>query len=293
MFNGEFDSCDRRTYLKKAAVGVGSVMTVPAVTSAESSGDAFRRKIKTANRIRERAGHQARERFLRNNDVRVGTKASSFEFQKGPDEDSNGVSTQEVECVEGQSCNSGLKCTLSIATTYTSPEFYVDLTVEYRYRSYWSDYGFRMPEGGEMPVDAGGISWKENHWELMNQENADHTTSTSSNVEWEDGSYNGNQMAYRYDDRQACVDSGTTGNNREWSDPIYGGVYLVTGDEWESDSEIHAVYEHTWNSGEVSGIAIGYPWAISVSASSKTDSEDTQTKRDGETFLRVTNDDAH
>lgn len=285
----------RRNVLKAAAIASTGGVSAPSVaaTRDDMSQEEFDEHILRARKIQSRGGPDAAVRYLEAHSIPTGY--TRF-ISKRPDRKRTvGASTHDGTgqgdfCVEPDKCDGDIDLTLRFSYDMYNGRYYASLAMRYRYELYYDYYNY---DGPMQPLDGAGIMWERDHWKLQDRDNPTSCTLGDNNVEWDNGSWNYEGVGYRVNSREIAEGSGSTGKgNYEWSDTEYAGVYLRKGSDYEDGDSIHAAYEYTWNSGELSGVSVGYPWSISVSVSSSTESEDLQTDLNGYSLL-VRESDAH
>lgn len=270
----------RRKVLKTSGAAFAGIAGL-STSSVASSGDKTRHHLAVADRIYKKTGDiEARTEYLRNHDIPTGHEEVIF----SSDHMSDGVSAETVDCVEPDKCDGDIGVTLSISFLSTYGHYYVSSSVKIRYET--DDWG-GLNSGGEEPHDGLGIQWGNDRWEVVNSSDLPSCTYGDDHIEWDNGSWNKEGLAFRVDDYWLCYDSGGTFFEEEWSDIETAGVDLNLGDDWESDDSVTASYRHTWNDTTADlGFGVSFPWGISISSgmTSSVKSEDFQTNLDGKTL---------
>lgn len=269
----------RRNVLKTSGAALAAITGLGSASMAGAAKNDFWHHIEVADRIHERAGIEARTKYLRNHDIPTGYDEALFATSK-----SDGPATEKADCVEPDKCDGDIGVTLSISYNKYDGHYYVSSSVEMRYAYHWN-YG--MLSGGEAPNDGLGIQWGEDEWEVTNSNDLPSCTYGNDHIEWDNGSWNKQGVAFRVDDYGLCYDSGTTGYEKEWSNMESAGVTLNRGSDWEEGDSVTASYLHTWNETSTSlSFGVSFPWGISVSAgtTSSLETEDLQTDLDGKTL---------
>lgn len=282
-FSKKLSRVSRRNVL--TAVGsVGLASTgVAAKPSEQSPHEKFQTKITKANKLREKAGPEARERYLHKHNIKTAKVNQKFNLQP----DKQGPTTQEVDCVDGNQCDGDIDTTMSLSYDSNSNEYYAELMVSIKYQK---DSG-ALITGGEDPVDAMGIAWHKDEWKVIDPESISASTQRSSRVVTDDDNHMYDGVAFNLDDEGLCkFDSPNTNGSEEWSAYAWGGVYLIPGDENQTDSEILGSYIHTWNENNID-FSVSYPAGVGVSGSTQSKHEKTTTEKDGDTPLRLTSGD--
>lgn len=262
----------------------------------------FRAHAEQSFRIEEQHGTDAMIDFMRDKGYAAASRGAEFEFEKD-----DGASTEEIDDPEGAGFD------LSVSGYYDSwtgeyqislgGQFYLDVNLEtWDYDCVVTSYY----SYGSNPNDGAGLRWNTTHdeyWEPVGDDSASDFVYTYGEFEWDDGSYDpdgGN--GYRVDDWQAsnnwvaeegCKD-GNIGRHSEYVYLGRGGVYLEpVGNHDSSDREVWGAYTHAWSADTTDlGLSIGYPPGVSLSLtpSSEVEQEDTQTEKDGDTFLKIAQD---
>lgn len=277
---------NRRNFLATTGLAITTMPTVAAVSSEDTEDLTFHEKIKKADKILREEGKKARSDYLESQDIPSTVTRGKFASSRMEEQESGGISPDKVDCVEPTQCDGDIDLAMSINLNYDRDCYYTHVSVGIRYINYEGPFGGAY-KGGEKPVDGLGFHWPEEEWEVEDQYDIPSSTNGDTNIEWDNGSWTPEGLAFKVDDREMCTD--VTGQSPEWSDYESAGVYMNKGDDWESDSAIHATYLHTWN-GIATGFSVGYPPSISLSASSTAESEDLQTTLTGQTLMVTTSD---
>lgn len=296
MSDGNSPVTDRRTVLKTAALaGVGGVSAVSTATAGrERSPEEFERHLQKAREIHDEAGIEQRVRYLEAHDIETGyARFVSSLPDRGEGPDAMDGTGQGDFCVEPDKCDGDIDLTLSLSYDMYNGRYFADLSMRYDYNLQTPEsHGYYSYSGPQNPQDGAGILWERDTWKLQDRDDPTYCTVGDDNVEWDNGSWNYEGVGYRVDSRDIAEGSGSTSIGGAWSDTEHAGVYLRTGEDYTEGDSVNAAYRYTWSSGELSGVSVGYPWSVSVSVSSTTESEDLQTDLDGNS-LRVTESDAH
>lgn len=276
---------NRRKILKAAAAtSMGAVSAVSTSTAEHGrTEDEFQKHIQQARRIHKRAGIEQRMQYLEAHDIPTGYSRVISGFpNKGEGPGIMDGTGQGDYCVEPDKCDGDIDLTLSISYDMYNGRYFADLSMRYKY-SYQttSSHGYYSYSGPQDPVDGAGLLWERDTWKLQDRDDPGYCTSGDDHVEWDNGSWNYESVGFRANSKQIAKSTGTTSISDHWSDTEHAGVYLRTGDDYSEGDTVNAAYRYTWNSGEVNGVSLGYPWTISISASSSTESEDLQTDLDG------------
>ncbi|USZ69418.1 hypothetical protein NGM10_06700 [Halorussus salilacus] len=281
----------RRDALKKTSIAFAGSLTLPSVVRGEKgrSLDDMHRDLMQSRRIQNNAGLEARINYLEARGIGAGYNRLLAKF---PNE-GNGPSTADSPdnyCVEPDKCDGDIDLTLWFFYDQDMEAYYAELSMRYRYY-YYQSYTAYDYWGPRYPDDGAGIMWEKDHWEVMNADDIPSSTEGDDHVEWDNGSWNQEGLGYRVNSADIARNTGQTNDrDKHWSDYEYAGVYLNQAEDYEDGDSIHAAYEYTWSSGELSGVSVSYPWGISVSASSTTKSEDLQTELDGSSLMVDTSD---
>lgn len=307
----QYQPTKRRQYLKKTALGLAGI-SATSVASAKQNPEQkrFDRIYNASLNILEKRGPEAQEKFLRKHDIPHTFQKNAYVMY--PPEargNSGGASTQshfdEDSCIEPENCNfdPDLECSFSLTHDYYNDIYRCSLSARYRYQYEYDDGCTTWGPGWVMdgplnPLDAFGIIWEYDHWKLANREYPHENMFTSSNVEWDNGSSQGEGAGYKADDRQRCYDTGPTEDepyedgcqydetegDYNWSYWLHGGVEIVTGPAWQSNDPVRGRYVYQYNDSNVDfSVGVAYPWGVSVSfsGSTSTKQKDTQTEPAG------------
>lgn len=282
----------RRSTLKRlgiGAVGMAGLSSMAAGASGENKGEAVRSEklITAARKVGNKRGLAARQQFLIRAGVPTATETKVYQL---PGEDDNGFSTNKVRCVEPDKCSGDIELGLSISYFSSSDEYYVENMARIRYDGVINQYGYlEIHDGGSDPVDALGIQWDQDHWQLRDRSHIPNSINTDTHTEWDNGSWNQEGLAFRVDDYTMCKDGGET-DGFEWTPYDYTGVYLVKGPSHQSGDLVTASYEHIWSGSDLS-FGVSFPYGITIASSSSVSSENLQTDLKGDS-LAVTAADA-
>jgi hypothetical protein len=298
-------SIRRRKVLRSAAItGLGTAgITSVASANTQMSDEEFHGHMMKSREIHDRAGPEAASEYLESNGIPThytrqvigGSRAAGSTATTSGDSD--GGKAHGDFCVEPDKCDGDIDLTLRFSYNRYNTSYYASLAMRYRYKKVYGG-GSKFPKmcsGPRRPVDGAGIMWERDHWKLKNRNDVPSSTSGDEHVAWDNGSWNYEGVGFRVNSRDIAWESGTDGSNcyyapEQWSDTEFATVKLEAGEDWERGDEIHAAYEYTWNRGEVDGVSVGYPWAVSVSAGSDTKKEDLQTDLDGKSLLVTASD---
>lgn len=308
MGRGNERSMRRRKVLRTAALsglGTAGLASVATADARESKAEEeFHQYMMRSREVHNRFGPEAASSYLERNGVSTyytrqvvdGSRALGTATTSG---DADGGKAHGDFCVEPDKCDGDIDLTLRISTYYNVDKYNVSLSMRYRYKK--GAYGrqrtcCRMCFGPRSPVDGAGIMWERDHWKLEDRNDVPSSTAGDDHVAWDNGSWNYEGVGFRVDSHGMAMDSeGETSyycyeRNKRWSDTEFADVYLKKGEDWERGDSVHAAYEYTWDQGTVDGVSVGYPWSVSVSASSDTKTEDLQTDLDGNSLLVTASD---
>ena len=299
-------SIRRRKVLRTAAItGLGTA-GITSVTSANTqmSDEELHGHMMKSREVHDRAGPEAASEYLESNGISTyytrevigGSRAAGSTATTSGDSD--GGEAHGDFCVEPDKCDGDIDLTLRISYRRGYNYYYVTLSMRYRYKKVPPSGGEHFPtmcSGPRRPVDGAGIMWERDHWKLRNRNDVPGSTSGDEHVAWDNGSWNYEGVGFRVNSRDIAWESGSEGNQcysapERWSDTEFAGVRLEIGEDWERGDEISAAYKYTWNEGKVDGVSVGYPWTVSVSASSDTKKEKLQTNLDGKSLLVTASD---
>jgi len=223
--------------------------------------------------------------FLRNHGIPTGIEKAEFSFPEEKAEE-DGASTQKVDCVEPTQCDADIQVYLSFSYLGDLDQYYAEAMMRMRYLYTYSGGYYHMLSGGEDPDDGLGFQWENDHWEVRSPNDLLDSTEGDTHIDWDDGSWNQQGLAFKVHDYNMCVDNGPTEDTYEWTPYEYAGVYLVQGDAFQEDDAVTASYMHTWK-GTVSTFSVSFPAGISIGVGNNVKAEDFQTNPNGDT-LRVT-----
>lgn len=299
-------SIRRRKVLRTAAItGLGTA-GITSVTSANTqmSDEEFHGHMMKSREVHDRAGPEAASKYLESNGIPThhtrevidGSRAAGSTATTSGDSD--GGKAHGDFCVEPDKCDGDIDLTLRISFNRYNTTYYATLSMRYRYKkvSKGNHYdSYRYCSGPQYPVDGTGILWERDHWKLENRDDVPSSTSGDDHIAWDNGSWNYEGVGFRVNSRDIAYESEVSAGNcydasEKWSDTEFASVVLEKGEDWERGDAIHAAYEYTWNEGEVDGVSVGYPWFVSVNASSDTKKENLQTDLDGKNLLVTASD---
>lgn len=285
------DGVSRRDALKKTSIAFAGSLAVPSIVRGEQgrSLDDMHRHLMHSRRIQNNAGLEARINYLEAHGIGAGYDRLLAKLPTEGDGPSTADSPDNY-CVEPDKCDGDIDLTLWFFYDQDVEAYYAELAMRYKY--YWyQSYNYIDYWGPRAPEDGAGIMWERDHWEVLNADDIPSSTEGDEHVEWDNGSWNQEGLGFRVSSEGIATKNGYTSSTEErWSEYEYGGVYLNQAENYQDGDSIHAAYEYTWSSGELSGVSVSYPWGISVSASSTTKSEDLQTELDGTSLMVDTSD---
>ena len=302
-------SIRRRKVLRTAAItGLGTAgITSVASANTQMSDEEFHGHMMKSREVHDRAGPEAASEYLESNGISThytrevigGSRAAGSTATTSGDSD--GGKAHGDFCVEPDKCDGDIDLILRISTNNYTTTYYATLSMRYHYlkvkrAGHWEgDARYKYCFGPKYPVDGAGITWERDHWKLENRNDAPSSTNGDDHVAWDNGSWNYEGVGFRVNSRDIAWESeesyGQCHNEPEkWSDTEFADVQLEKGEDWERGDGIHAAYEYTWNEGEVDGVSVGYPWFVSVNASSDTKKEDLQTDLNGKSLLVTASD---
>ena len=294
----------RRTVLKSSAALAATPLLVTGSAGATyRDRKRFRAHAEQSFRIEEQHGTDAMIDFMRDKGYTAASRGAEFDL--GDDD----VSTEQLDDPEG----AGLD--LSVAGYYDSwtgeyqislgGNLYLDVNLT---TSNYTCYPNVFYSYGSDPNDGAALRWNTSqdvYWEPVADDSASDFVYTYGEFEWDDGSYDGDGNGYRIDDKKVSddwIDSlddewGCEPGTGRYSEYVYagrGGVYLEpVGNHDSSDREVWGAYTHAWSTSTTDlGLSFGYPPGVSISLTpdSEVDQEDTQTEKDGDTFLKIAQD---
>jgi hypothetical protein len=283
---------DRKTTRRSALSALGTIASVTLLSASTTAKgrppeeQRFRKLLEQANRIGNKKGMEARERFLDKVDINY-TK-SRLTGQPRRSTNSDDVSGEEFDCIEpNRTCEehpvSGqIDCILNLSeyTDYSS-YYYYGATFSCRlYYSYHEIFGGTPTfDGPSAPEDGIGIQWGDEEWKFRDKDAYDSTTE-SDHIKWNNGSQSTVGNGWFLNDVEMCRDNGrtseTTEKRFEWTDWESVTVYVKKGENWDTGDYISGGYTHTWT-GTSAEVGISYPFGVSISGSPTPDQEDLAT----------------
>lgn len=253
----------RRKLLKSTGVALGAT-ALPATASATPGPKSkFERTIEQSHHVKDKTGSMDKWRqFLRNRGISVASVNQRYSLSD------DGPSTDHYKD------SKYLDITMSLSVDCYS-NYYADLTWTYE-----EDGAWLHDAQGAPPLDAAGISYNQDWWNLTD-DTISGTTSMSEYVSYADGSYGGNGPGFEMDDNSMSY-NGDDGNLH------WGGVFLqAIGDFDSNERQVFGDYVHTWKEGKLERVTVSYPGGISVDLAPETESWKTDTEKDGDQLLKV------
>lgn len=255
----------RRNVLKTTTGAAVAFGNIPAVGATRSSDQPFKSKIKASHRLLENgATHEERESFLEKHGVTFAKNRYVYQIPAHDD----GMGTMSYE-------ENDLDITIYLWHNCPDGQYYAELIWTYLWE--WYDSGSR-------PNDRVGIGYNNEWWDYESY-SISTTTETSTYVTPNEDEF-GEGPAFEVDDYQLGLDSAE-------SDQHWAGVYLEPVGNYTSDERrIQGGYAHLWEGVTIESVSVGYPWGISVSVSDTNYKWETATEIDGDTLLRVAQEDS-
>lgn len=213
----------RRRKALKSIAGATATLSIPAVVGARKSPkQKFRKKIQASHRRRDRTGNFGDwVQFLERKGLSVTHDGGRFSVDR-----SNGPTTQNYS-----------KWDIDLRQT---------LVYDCHANSYYAEIAFKYDFDaghGEAPNDHAGLAWNADDWYLSGS-TMDEQTETSGFVylhEEPNGSFEGTGAAFEVYDASVW-------HNGSDSYYYYGGVYLDSGQEKDSDNRyVWGAYNHNWS----------------------------------------------
>lgn len=261
------------------AAGVGGALLTPLGTAGtalakneKNEKEQYLETLEQANKIRDRAGREAMEKFLKSKNVGVASRTGSLKTERG-------ISTQnEFSCVKGdEQCDrddGDINLNFTLFTNSSSTIYTIDMEWTY------DDEPF---ENGEPPVDYTGLYFESSHWNIYGDTASTSTYSSGSEVSVNTSSQSLNGIGFEVDDNGAKQDGSTS---------YYCGLNIEpVGDYSYQERQVRGEYTHTWGETTyIDSFSIGLPHGASVSFKKNTNVNEiaTTTEGDGDTWMTLT-----
>lgn len=265
-------SISRRSAL--SAAGGTLLATLPGAAFAKkrkSDKDQYIETLEQANKIRENAGREAMEKYLRTRNVGMASTKGAMKTQKG-------MSTQnEFNCVKGdlqcENDDGDINLVFTLFTNSQNTIYTIDIE--------WT-YDDETFENGESPVDFTGHYFSSEHWNIYG-DSASTSTYSSGYVNPNTSSRSLSGLGFEVDDEGASQDGSTS---------YYSGLHIEpVGDYTAKERQVNGEYTHTWGETTyIDSFSIGFPSGASVTFKQDTNVNrvETTTEGDGDTWMELT-----